>query len=1268
MFVNTLALRNFPIREKSFKKFLEEVKKRTIDAFAHQDYQYEELVEKVAVNRDLGRNHLFDVMFVLQNMEIPEIETPDLKLKPYPHDPGTAKFDLSLICLEKQERLCCDFEYCTKLFKKETSQRFVNYFRKVVSIVIKNPETGISDVEIISEEEKKRILIDFNDTGAEYPNDKTIHQLFSEQVERTPGHVALVGKGEGGKGGRVEGWIEAPFGQINAFGEAGLRAKSQELRAITYKELNDRTDRLAYLLKEKGVQPDTIVGIMVERSPGMIVGIVGILKAGGAYLPIDLQYPEARRTYMLKDSGAKILLTGQEISNSSSFSPSTLPSFHHSTLPPFYPSHPSNLAYVIYTSGSTGKPKGVMLEHRNLVNLLIWGFRYTNLDFSSVLQFSTISFDASFHEIFSTLLSGGKLCLIHESTRTDLPGLFKIIERHEIKTLFLPMAVLKAIFSEEDYIRMFPQCVEHIQTAGEQVVVSRRFRSYLQENNIHLHNHYGPTEAHVVTALTMAPTEEIPPLPPIGKPISNTQIYILDKYRKLQPIGVTGELCIGGNNVGRGYLNNPELTAQKFDHDFWDYRDYHDEYYRSYKSHNSYIIYKTGDLARWLPDGNIEFSGRIDHQVKIRGFRIELGEIENRLAAYPGIKETLVINKEISGEKCLCAYIVSHKEIDISEMRERLSDVLPEYMIPSYFLQLEKLPINPNGKIDRKALPDPEIKVGDSYTAPRDEVEKRLVKIWAELLHLDQKVIGIEANFFALGGHSLKATVLANKINRVFQVEIPLTVFFKRPTVRELTKYIKRAAQVSFIPIETVEKKDFYLLSSAQKRLYILQQMSLESTEYNMPAVVTLTGKLQKRTLEELFKKLIHRHAALRTSFESIDGEPVQRIHPKVEFECSWEDEGTRGLAPLPEEPADGNGQRVMRLIKDFIRPFNLSQAPLFRIGLTKFEKETHIMMVDMHHIISDGTSINVFIEEFIALYDGEKLPQSRVQYKDFSAWQKHMKKSVWVKKQEKYWLKEFAGEIAVPDIPVDYPRPEARCFEGSTVSFEIGKEETKALRKMALKEEVTLFMVLLGVFNILLSKISRQEDIVIGTITAGRDNMELENIIGMFLNVLPLRNFPTKEKTFIDFLREVKKRTLSAFENQDYQFEDLVAALGLERDTNRHPLFDVMFILQNFQTPSGYRREFGNPVLKCAPYEYHNTTSKYDLTLYGTEIDEKLIFTIEYGTALFKRKTIEKIAESYGQIVQIITRDKNIKIKDIKWEYHIHKLTKANIDVEFNI
>jgi amino acid adenylation domain-containing protein len=704
-----------------------------------------------------------------------------------------------------------------------------------------------------------------------------------------------------------------------------------------------------------------------------------------------------------------------------------------------------------------------------------------------------------------------------------------------------------------------------------------------------LYNQYGPTETTIDALVGRCSQEKVT----LGKPIDNAVCYIVDKYKHLVPVGVVGELYIGGDGVARGYLNKPELTIEKF---------FSSSLLRFSASQLlSFSLYRTGDLARWLPAGKIEFLGRMDEQVKIRGFRVEPGEIENRLLRHPGVKEAVVAaGEKETGDNYLCAYIVpvNIEKVVAEEFREYLSHSLPDYMVPSYFVIIDNIPLTSHGKVDRKALPMPEMESRSEYIAPGDRIELLLAEIWGEILGVEKERIGIDHHFFELGGHSLKATVMIARVHKELDVRVPLAEIFKTPTIRG------------------------FALSSAQKRLYILQQMDLNSTAYNMPEMIPLEEtpdfSFEPERLENTFKKLIARHESLRTSFHMVNNQPVQKVHDEVEFEIS--------------------------LVPRIIRPFDLSQAPLLRVGLVKLEEKRYLLWVDMHHIISDGASHSVLVQDFVSLYRGETPLPLRIQYKDYAYWQNSDKERAAIRRQELYWLNQFADEIPVLDIPTDYPRPAVQSFDGSSVSFQVPPHHTAALKAIAMEKGTgaTMYMVLLALGNILLAKLSSQEDIVIGTPVAGRRHADLERVIGMFVNTLALRNQPAGDKTFAAFLPEVKEKTLQAFENQEYPFEDLVDRVAVNRDAGRNPLFDVMLVFQ----------DAGDT--QTVPYEdemhrYENTIAKFDITLSAVEVGGGLRFAFSYCTKLFKQETIERFINYFKKIISSVIANPNQPISEIE-------------------
>jgi acyl carrier protein len=718
-------------------------------------------------------------------------------------------------------------------------------------------------------------------------------------------------------------------------------------------------------------------------------------------------------------------------------------------------------------------------------------------------------------------------------------------------------------------------------------------------------------------------------------------------------VGLTGEICIGGIGLSTGYLNNPGLTIEKFL-----------KLRGASEGATLSNLYRTGDLGRWLAGGSIQFLGRIDHQVKIRGLRIELGEIEDQLLKHPAIKEAVVtVIENETGGNYLCAYIVAVSPGSLDDLLKEnlnmyLSRYLPDYMIPAYFLEIEALPLTPSGKIDRKALPLPGVgQFPAAYVPPGTPTGETLAAIWGELLGIDKNHISIDTNFFEMGGHSLTAVIMLSRVHKELNVRIPLAEMFKAPTIRSLAKYIYKSEEERYASIEPVEKKDYYILSSAQKRLYILQQMELASTAYNMPQIIPLAEEPGINQLEQTFIQLIHRHESLRTSFHMVQDVPVQKVHEKVEFEIEYKEvevevkveEGGQSTESAFHAPCS---MLHANSIKAFVRPFDLSRAPLVRGLVAQHQDGRYLLMVDMHHIISDGVSHTILEQDFISLFEGEELPPLRLHYKDYSRWQTSQKETENLKHQETYWLKTFEEEIPVLNLPLDYPRPNLRSFEGGIVSFEIGAPETKALKAITHEQSTTLFMVLLALYNIFLAKITLQEDIIIGTPIAGRRHTDLEKIIGMFVNTLLLRNYPKGEKTFTAFLKELREKTLEAFENQDYQFEDLVEKLSITKHPGRNPLFDVMFSFHHLESQPGRESQEKTPGKETGYLQYENTTSKFDLSLDVTA-GEKLHFSFEYSSKLFKKTTIERYVDHFKEILSSVLEDKNIKLEEIQLIRH---------------
>ncbi|RAL25792.1 non-ribosomal peptide synthetase [Thermoflavimicrobium daqui] len=1185
LFINTVPVR-IAKSDGSFIAFARELQQQF---FAAEEHGYCPLYE---IQEQSGhKQELFDHIIAFENFPL------DQEIGNLQHDQESmlkisdvTSFEQTnyplTISVNPKKSLEVRMKYNHSFINQEFIDRIENHFKKVTQTVVDRPNVQVRQIDILTDSEKQQILNTWNDTRMEYPKEKTIHQWFEERVDQAAHHVAVVFKE----------------------------------KRLTYLELNEQANRLARVLRQRGVKPEDRVGLIMERSFDMIIGILGILKAGGSYVPIDPEYPIERIRYMIADSGSNLVLSQSRIMER--LDPEEVESVEWldvqaldmkgmdcSNLPHINQS--SDLAYVIYTSGTTGRPKGVMMEHRQLVNLLHNQISSEEIAFTGkVLQFSSISFDVSFQEIFSALLSGGCLYVIESQMRQNIVQLLTYIEEQDISIVYWPVSYAKAVFQLTDQL---PQSIQHVITAGEQLVVPSSLKQCIRQSDVQLHNHYGPSETHVVTTYKLTSDQEIVDYPPIGKPIANTKIYLLHENGQLQPPGVVGEIYISGDSVSRGYLGKPELTAAKF-------------------LPSPFVLgermYRTGDLGRYLPDGNIEFLGRVDHQVKIRGYRIELDEIASVFLEHPKVKDVVVQDwKSDQDETYLCAYVVLNEPISSSELKKYLKQKLPDYMIPSFILEMDQLPLTTNGKVDRKALPLPnESKHQVVYVPPTTEMEKQLVEIWQHVLGIDR--VGITDHFFHIGGHSLKIIQLVSMIHQKLQIELPVRAIFEYPSIQELTSYLAEREKTDFQSIQPAPSQPYYPLSSAQKRMFVLQQMELNSTHYHLPGAVMIEGELDIQRLERAFQKLIERHEALRTSFELVDGEPMQKIHPKVPFKITVQ---------------KGTKREAENRINQFVRPFSLEQAPLFRVELIQLQSKKHLLLIDIHHIITDGISTDVMLDDLSKLYRGEKRSDLPIQYKDFAVWQQEWMESDSFHQQEKYWLETFSDEIPVLELPTDYMRPEVQNFAGSHESFVLNEELTKSLKRLASTTGTTLYMLLLAAYSILLQKYSKQAEVIIGTPVVGRSHADIQSVMGLFVNTLAIRTRPEGHKSVVDFVREVKEEALGAYDHADYPFEILVEKLSLKRDTSRNPLFQAMFTMQDFGSDT-----FKLDGLQVKPLELEYAISKFDLSLVTKESQDQIICQFEYAHSLFKRETIERMKQHFEQIVNEMVTHPNKKIKEV--------------------
>lgn len=1096
---------------------------------------------------------------------------------------GHTANELSILIKERTDTglIELNFDYQSALFTETSIKRIQTHLLTIVENAVRNPDRLIRHIDMADEKEKKRVLSSFNRTEAVEPPAPTLHGLFTRRAALSPHRPALCFPG-------------------------GM---------LTYAELDQYTDRLAVWLRQKGVRKESMVGVLAERSPEMVVSVLAVLKAGGAYVPLDPEYPEDRLRYMLDDCGACLLLAQPGLSVSG-FSGETLEvslsalTGETETGAVSEEADSDSLAYIIYTSGSTGTPKGVAVEHRQAAAFLsgMQGqFPLTEEDI--IVMKSSFSFDASIWQLFWWTMSGASVYLLPAGWEKDPVRMIEAFASEKVTTAhFIPAMVnsfLDALETEPAETRTrLGRTLTRVFAGGEALspLTAARFADLLPETVL-IHG-YGPTEATVDAAFYVCDRKRDSGRTrlPIGKPVPGARLYVLDSGGTIQPAGVAGELYIAGTGVARGYLNRSELTEERF---------LDDPFYPGER------MYQTGDIARWTEDGLVEWLGRSDGQVKVRGYRIEPGEIEAAIRRIDGIREAAVTARTEHGETALYAYIEGRESDDV---RAELATRLPAYMMPAQFIEMSEWPVTPSGKLDRRALPAPDGAADrQAYTAPRNVTEMKLCALWEEVLK--NGPVGIRDHFFERGGHSLKATALVSRIAKEFGVQVPLQDIFARPTVEELASVIQDLEESPYEAIQPAQTQDTYPVSSAQKRMYVLQQLEDGGVGYNMPAVLELTGPLDRSRLEETFRQLVERHESLRTSFETgPDGEPVQRIHDSVPFQL---DEA---------ESADA-----------FVRPFCLEEAPLFRAALVKESDERHLLLTDMHHIISDGVSVNTLIKEFGELYAGRSLAPMRLQYKDYAVWQRSFQQKEGYQKQEAYWLKRLEGELPVLELPADKPRPAVRSFAGGSVSCTLDAETASGLHRIARDHGSTLYMVLLAAYNTLLARLSGQEDIIVGSPIAGRPHKDLEPILGMFVNTLAIRTEPKGDKRFTDYLAEVRQAALEAYEHQDYPFEELVERLGVQRDTSRNPLFDAMLVVQNME-----HEELLLDGLHIQNADVSRPVSKFDVTLQASEGGGQIHFLFEYAASLFRKETMQRWASHFMTMLEHIVREPETSIQAI--------------------
>ena len=1207
-FVNTLVLRHQMSADVNFVELLEQVKHTSLMAFEHQDVPFEMLVEKLGVERSINYSPLFQLFFTLQNNDIPDMELPGVNVSAMITENHTSKFDVSLQVSEEESGCFSLWEFNTDLFCEETINSMAQYYLLLLDAIADNPYCRILQMPLLNNDDKnfyQQQQLDFIQEKQQASNGpRCLHQRFEEQAQLWPDNVAAIFEHE----------------------------------QISYRQLNERANRLASYLCAHGVQTKSLVGLYVERSIDMLTGMLAILKAGATYIPLDPSYPQSRLAYMVEDAKLTFVLTQQQLEKD------------------FFPAHvelvclndtaqleaielysPTNLvlpenclnsgngAYVIYTSGSTGKPKGVLIEHGNVLSLFESCAQVYDFDEKDCwTMFHSFSFDFSVWEIWGALLFGGRLVIVSYDTSRSPVEFHKLLQVHQVTVLSQTPSAFYPLITQV-LSSPAPLALRYLVFGGEALepVKLKRWIDWFGDQKPALYNMYGITETTVhVTIRQIFASDCDAANSVIGKPLKHLSAYVCNASMALQPIGVVGELYIGGAGVAREYLNREELTNERFIVNPF--------------AEQPPVLYRSGDLVRWVREGELEYLTRIDHQAKLRGFRIELGEIEHELSVTGLVREsTVLIKNTATGHQQIIAYIIpimSGQQNIVEELRKRLAETLPAHMIPAAFVLLEHIPLTSNGKVNKDVLPEPDMSEQHRFVSPESDTELRLAYIWKHLLKLDK--VSATASFFELGGHSLLVTKLASEINSCFSTKLSIRDLFEHSTIQTQANCIETKESSELEGIQIVARDGALPLSFAQQRLWFIDRMNEGRQRYNMPATVQLDGELDKNSLKQALNQIIARHEILRTVYQpGENGDGVQVITAPRPLDII-EHDYSKCTGDLDEKQA---------LLIDIVSEqlFDLTKDLMLSVNLIRYHDRKHVLLFNMHHIASDGWSMDVLIREFITLYTcyqkggNNVLAALPVQYADFAVWQRNMLQGDLLVEQMAYWHAQLADLPQVHYLPVHKRNTEQQDYRGNTLVRTLSSELTQKLNNLAGDHGVTLFMTMHAALSVLMSRWSNETDIVVGVPVAGRTHAHLSSLIGFFVNTLIFRSDLSTVVTFESLLSQSKQTALNAYENQDVPFERLVDELKADRSLGQSPLFQVMFALQNND-----HIEFELPKLKLTPILQKSKFARFELTLIVREDNGQLTLAWEYMTALFDEPTIEAMAKGFEVLLAAITED----------------------------
>ena len=1183
MFINMAPFKINMGQTNDFKTFTKNIAIDSMSMLKHQKYSYQCLLENLR-GKNKSVPNLYNILLSYQITNAHQNGGDITYSTQWTFNGCCAEnMDIQIYDLDDTGSLNIAYDYKTSIYEEQDIENLHKRILNIIEQVITKENIDLKDIEIVTPEEKEKLLVKFNETELEYNPNIPIIKYFEQQVSKTPDNIAMVFQN----------------------------------KKMTYKELNEKANSLAHELRKNGVTNNTIVGIMQERSFEMIIAILAVLKAGGGYIPIAPDYPVDRIQYMLEDSNATILLAENKKVKTDKKTISIklnnkIYDRNKENLDNI--SKPEDLSYLIYTSGSTGTPKGVMLKQKNLTNFynaMLENIEYlTTKESIKIISITTLSFDIFIFETLISLTRGLTLYMTNENEQKVTEQLENKIKENEIQAIQTTPSVMKFHLDNlKDKENL--KSLKYIMLAGEPL--PKTLVDYIKETvpGVTIYNGYGPSETTIFsTTRDVTNQKEVT----IGRPIANTQIYILNKNKKLLPQGSVGEMYIAGDGVGKGYMNKKEQTESSFTQNPF--------------LENS-IMYKSGDLGSFDENGEITCYGRVDNQIKIRGLRVELPEIEKQILSIANVQNVVVVKKEINGRSVLCAYHTENARVDLNDIKEWLQNKLPQYMIPQYFVKLDEMPYTPNGKIDKKLLPMPDLqeKVKEKIEI-RNDIDKELIQIIQKMMHIDK--VNLSDTLFDFGGDSLTAITFATKISSKFNVQINIKDIMSNKTIKDISDIIRenQSKGLAKIKIEKAPEQESYPLSSAQKRIYYNSKMiGDENLVYNMPGGIMVDEKLDAEKVKKAFQKIIKRHSTLRTLFVLQDNKVVQKIKENIEFDI----------------PVYKNTENeIQEIVYNFSKPFKLDQEPLIRVELHYIDDKKTLLLVESHHIIMDGTALNNLIIEFERLYNGENLKRIPVQYKDYAVWESNFNESESIARYEQYWTNKFKNsEFSQLNLPYDYKIPANRSYKGNKISNVIDEQQFRKIERYAKKIGVSPYMLFISAFFILLYKYTGQEEITLGSPIANRDINETKRMIGMFVNNIVVKGNINPEETFQEFLNKMKEQILDDLSNQPYPFDMLVKKLGIKGDNSRNPLFDVMFTYQNKEENMLNLDEHEVQVI-----EIDNKIAKFNLSL---EIKPKLhTINIEYCTDLLKKQTIERLFEHYMNVINCIISDNNVKISDI--------------------